>query len=86
MISAVKDFNIAIQLKPDNSEAYNYRGIGLLHLQEWEKAKTDLSTAQNMGVDIIDFFRILYSNVEDFERKHNVKLPEDIASLLTPQA
>ena len=63
---------------------YNNRGLAFLHLQEWEKAKSDLTTAQNMGVDIIDFFRVLYSSVANFEQEYGVKLPKDIAALLTP--
>ena len=64
--------------------AYNNRGEAWLHLQEWEKAKEDLTTAKNMGWDIIDSFRNDYESVKDFEQKHNVKMPEDIAAMLTP--
>ena len=82
--NAIKDFDTVIQLKPDSAEAYNNRGEAWLHLQEWEKAKSDLITAKDMGVDIIASFQNDYTNVADFEQKHNVKLPEDIASLLNP--
>ncbi len=44
----------------------------------------EAKTAKNMGVDIIAAFQNDYANVADFEQKHNVKLPEDIAALLTP--
>lgn len=81
---AIEDFTYLIQFKPDKAISYNYRGIALLHLQKWEKAKSDLNTARNMGEDIITVFRNLYSSVADFEQKHGVKLPEDIAVLLTP--
>ena len=64
--------------------AYNNRGLAFLHLQEWEKAKSDLTTARDMGVDIIALFRILYSNVANFEQEYGVKLPKDIAAMLTP--
>ena len=53
-------------------------------MQEWEKAESDLTIARNMGVDIIALFRNAYTSVTDFEQKHNVTLPEDIAALLTP--
>ena len=33
--------------------------------------------------DIIAVFRNNYENVEEFERRHGVKLPEDIAAMLT---
>lgn len=64
--------------------AYNNRGLAFLHLQEWEKAKSDLTTARDIGVDIIALFRILYSNVANFEQEYGVKLPKDIAAMLTP--
>ncbi len=82
--NAIKDFDKAIQVQPDSVETYNNRGEAWLHLQEWEKAKSDLITAKDMGVDIIDTFHNDYENVEDFEQKTGIQLPEDIAALLTP--
>ena len=38
-----------------------------------------------MGADIIASFHNDYESVPDFEGKHEVKLPEDIAEMLTPQ-
>ena len=54
-----------------------------LHLQEWREAKSDLTTAQNMGADIIADFHNDYASVEEFEQKTGIQLPEDIAALLT---
>ena len=73
-----------IELNPDDADAYCSRGEALLHLQEWEKAKSDLTTAQNMGTDIIDSFHNDYASVEDFEQQTGIQLPEDIAAMLTP--
>ena len=81
---ALKDYDQAIQLKSDNVLYYNNRGMASLHLQEWEKAKSDLTIARNMGVDIIALFRNTYASIASFEQNHNVKIPEDIAALLTP--
>lgn len=81
---AVEDYNQAIQIKPDSILFYNNRSIALLDLKEWKKAKSDLTIARNMGVDIIALFRNAFTSVTDFEQKHNVTLPEDIAALLTP--
>lgn len=84
---AVENFTKVIKLKPDYAQAYSNRGLVFLHLQKWEKAKEDLTIAANMEIDIITLFRNLHSSIADFEKKHNVKLPEDIAALLTsPQA
>ena len=80
---AIKDYTEAIKLNPHHANAYNDRGAAWLHLQEWDKAKTDLTTAKRMGVDIIAVFHNTYKNVETYEQRHGVKLPEDLALLLT---
>ena len=84
---AIEDHDQAIQIKSDNVLFYNDRSIALLQAQEWEKARSDLTIARNMGVDIITSFHNAYASVADFEQDHDVKLPEDIAEMLTtPQA
>ena len=80
---AIEDYTQAIQLKPDYPNPYYNRGEVLLDLREWGKAKADLITARERGIDIIAAFRNDYKNVEAFEKQHRVKLPEDIALLLT---
>ena len=80
---AIADYNQAIQLKHDNILFYNNRSMALLRAQEWEKAKSDLTIARNMGEDIVALFRNSFSSLEDFEQKQGVKLPADIAALLT---
>ena len=81
---ATGDYNRAIQLKPENVLYYKNRSMALLHLQDWEKAKEDMTNARNMGENIIALFHGSYSSIADFEQKHNVKLPEDIVAMLTP--
>ncbi len=81
---AIADFTKVIQFKPDFAEAYCYRGMVWFHLGEWEKAKTDLMTARDMGIDIIAAFHYFHESVADFEAKHGVRLPADIAEMLTP--
>ena len=39
-------------------------------MEEWEKAKLDLTVAKAMGVDIVTEFRNDYESIPDFERKH----------------
>ena len=80
---AIEDYTRAIELKPDLSKIYYNRAEAWLHLREWEEAKADLMTARNMGVNIINEFRSEYANVPDFEQKYGVKLPADIAAMLT---
>ena len=80
---AIENYNIAIALEPSNATFYFNRGEVWLHLQEWEKAKTDLTTAKRIGVDIIAAFHNSYRNVETFEQRKGFRLPEDLALLLT---
>ena len=49
-----------------------------------EKAKADLITAKEMGVDIVAAFRNDYESVAVFEQKTGIQLPEDIVAMLTP--
>ena len=82
---AIKDYNVAIERKPDLAEPYYNRGMMFVRLQEWEKAKEDLTTARDKQENIIiEQFRKEYENVADFEQEHEIKLPEDIAAMLTP--
>ena len=68
---------------PDDPNAYYNRGIVGLSLQNWEKAKADLTTAANNQLDIATEFQKDYGSIEDFERGMDVELPEDIVSILT---
>ena len=79
---AIQDYNRSIDLNPEFAEAYYNRGEAWLPLEEWEKAKADIITAKDMGHDIVAGFHNDYESVEDFEAKHGVKVPEDIAALL----
>ena len=80
---AIENYDAAIQLKPDYADAYYNRGEAWLHLKEWDKAKADLAAAKDLGMDIIAAFHNDYKNVEAHERANRVKLPEDIAAMLT---
>ena len=80
---AIEDYTQAIQLKPDYPNPYYNRGEALLNLREWTKAKADLTTAKRIGMDIIAAFHNSYKNVETYEKRHRIKLPEDIAHMLT---
>ena len=80
---AIKDYTEAIKLNPHHANAYNNRGTAWLHLQEWDKAKTDFKTAKQLGVDIIAMFHNSYKDVETYQKNRLVKLPEDLALLLT---
>ena len=81
---AIENYDKVIELNPDYISAYYRRGLAWLHFSGWEEAKSDLTTAKNMGANIITSFHNDYENVEDFEQKTGIQLPKDIAALLTP--
>ena len=82
---AIKDYNRAMNLNPDFvAKVYCNRGEAWLRLREWGKAKSDLTAARDMGADIIISFRNEYASVPDFECINGVKLPEELATMLTP--
>ena len=55
-----------------------------LHMEDWEKAESDLTTAKNKGMDIVAAFRERYASISYLEKEIGVKLPEDIAAMLQP--
>ena len=80
---AIEYHNKAIECKPDFGSAYYNRGLARLLLKEWERAKLDLTTAKEKGANIGDEFAMDYKSVSDFEGKHGIQLPPDIAAMLT---
>ena len=80
---AIVEYNRAIELKLDHANVYYSRGLAWLHLKEWENSKSDLTTAKGKGANIVIKFRVEYENVQGFERKHGIQLPEDIAEMLS---
>ena len=78
---AIQDFSKIITLDPGNAEAYYSRGRAYLSMEKSEKAKADLITAKNMGVDIVVHFHNDEESIEAFKAKHKVEVPEDIAVL-----
>ena len=82
---AIEDYTQAIEVNPDDARAYCYRGIIWLNLKNWSKAKSDLTVAQERGIDIITMFNTIHENVSVFEKKNRFKLPEDLAAMLVRQ-
>ena len=83
MTRAIENYDTAIQLNPDYGDAYYNRGEVWLHLEEWDKARTDLTVARDLEMDIVAAFHNAHKNIEAYERANRVKLPEDIAAMLT---
>ena len=79
---AIDDYNRAIEL--NYVLAYFNRGEALLYQREWERAKSDLTTAEEEGVDIINKFINIHTSVANFQNKTDKTLPPDIVEMLTP--
>ncbi len=81
---AIADYSKAIELNPDYALAYFNRGLCGQILQNWRNARSDLTFARQMGMNIIVAFHKKYESVAAFERRHGVQLPKDIATMLKP--
>ena len=79
-------FSRAIQLKPDNANAYYNRGIVQLSLQNWEEAESDLTTAAKNELDVATEFQQDYGSIGDFEQGMDIELPQNIVSILTAES
>ena len=79
---AIDDYNRAIEL--NYVLAYFNRAEALLYQREWERAKSDLTTAKEKGVDIINEFINIYTSIANFQSGTGITLPPDIAAILTP--
>ena len=80
---AIDDYSKSIELNPSYADAYYHQGTLWLRLQNWERAKVDLTGARNRGLNIIADFCKDYGSVVDFEARNSVSLPEDIKTMLT---
>ena len=78
---AIQFYDQALELNPDRYTRY-YRFESFLLLEEWDKAGEEIRFAAFALVNIAAILREHYSDVSDFERQHNVQLPDNIAELL----
>ena len=83
--NAINDYTKAIQLNPNYISVYVKRLVVQLFIKEWEEARAGLNLARDRGLDISPEFRRTWGSVEDFKRKTDIQLPEDIAAMLTQQ-
>lgn len=87
--NAFQDYNKNIELNPNFPIAFCRRAAIWLHKRRWEKAKSDLTYAIDVlrmnNITTLHLFDTLYENIEDFEQKNDIQLPEDIKAMLTQQ-
>ena len=68
----------------DPAEVHFNRAIAWLRLSEWEKARADLTSASERGLDVAAIFIETYNDAGDFEDAMGVELPPDIADMIDP--
>lgn len=82
---AIENYKHAIELNPNNIEAYHNLAFAWMQKQNWQETKLYLTVAKILKSDIVKEFQNIYGSIANFEQENDVKLPEDISSLLTPQ-
>ena len=55
-------------------------------LNQWTKAESDLNDAQRRSLNVARAFASEYGSVTNFEQRHNVHLPPEVARLLARQS
>ena len=68
----------------DPAEAHFNRAIAWLRLSEWEKARADLTSASERGLDVAAAFIKACKSAGEFEEAMDIELPEDIADIVDP--
>ena len=82
LVQAIQDYEHALSIRP-NELAFVNRGIGLLRQSQWDRARSDLLSASNMGLNLVSAFRDSQGSVTAFEETHGLNLPQDIADMLS---
>ena len=80
---AIEDFDRAIELNSRYALAYYSRGESRLCMEDWEKAASDFFRAQQLEFDVATQFQHEFGDVAAFEQKLDIKLPANIAAMLT---
>ena len=73
-------------LSPDADAARDHfdRAVASLRQSEWDKARADLASAADAGLDVASVFTQTYGDAGDFEDAFDVDLPPDIADIVDP--
>ncbi len=73
-------------LSPGTDAVRDYfdRAIARLRQSEWDKARADLASAIEGGIDVAAAFIETYGDAGEFEDAYDVELPGDIADIVDP--
>ena len=82
--TTTKESDIALSPGTDPAMPHFNRGIAWLRLSEWDKARADLTSASDGGLDVAAAFIKAYKSAGEFEEAMDIELPPDIADILDP--
>ena len=80
---AISNYKIALKKNEELPITQCNLGEALLHIRAWKKARKELGTAKKMGADIAGSFGQDYKSVKEFTERTKIKLPKDLAKMLT---
>lgn len=79
---SIENYDKSLSIDPDDAISFCHRGFAWLHIKEWDSARSDLTVAKDLGIDITAAFHNTYKNIFAFERRNDFKLPKDIKAML----
>ena len=82
--TTTKEHEKALSPGTDPAMAHFNRGVACLRRSEWEKARADLTSASERGLDVAAAFIAIYKSAGEFEEAMDIELPEDIADMVDP--
>ena len=78
-----RSYAIATDLRETHVFAKWWRAITNLHLAKWAESQQDLVDMARLGINATTEFEEEYGDIASFEHSKDLKLPKEIAELLT---
>ena len=82
--TTIKEQEATLSPGTDLARDYFDRAIARLRQSEWDKARADLASASESGLDVAAAFIDTYESAGEFEDAFDVELPGDIADIVDP--
>ena len=82
--TTIKEQEATLSPGTDLARDYFDRAIARLRRSEWDKARVDLTSASERGLDVAAAFIDTYESAGEFEDAFDIELPPDIADIVDP--
>ena len=82
--TTIREHEKTLSMDADAARDHFDRAVASLRQSEWDKARSDLSSAQDKGLDVAATFIAQYKSAGTFEDAMGLELPDDIADILDP--